>query len=537
MPKKNVMLRMTAILLVIVVMIVVAVFVFQRYASKKETFVEYPECTLDRFFTDGSTEFSNDENADNYWLKFQSSTEQEVYSALMKEADEAEANDNLNDASIIRSKIEDLRTQRLAMRKKALQWLQGTQKIRERGLDMVTEPNSCTVKTMPKKVFDILGSSCNVTTVIDGKENIYSYPDVLKPTKEDKVFTVDGVESCYLTFPQDIDRRVALVMVLNVLDAIGEKMYVDILDQITRLTNEALALAKRADILKNVTVPKSRQELQSSIDDYWTKQAQVAELSTKLRFAQSTNRVLEDENRQLDIEQNDIVEIWEHCFKQGKRFILPLGLTVFGGDKQQFVDFSSIYFSDNRGIHVILYDDKYRPYTIRKSVECLTKVDVGGGRTVNLNDKVKAVDVRKQVKYPANGMIMSAANQDRVLDVFGASKNDLADVIAWNANNTPNQKWVYNSATKQVVSTGSGKCLDAFYGGTANGTKLIQYQCHDGPNMKWDFLPTGQIRNVNANKCIQARPGLRWWTVSLQTCNPSSEHQKWNVVDDLTGSK
>ena len=527
----------SVLLSVVTILLVIAVLVFHGRMKKMETFVEYHECTLDKFFTDGSSDFSNDEGADNYWLKFQSSTEQEVYLALMKEADDAEANNNLNDASIIRSKIEELRGQRLAMRKKSLEWLEGTQKVRERGLDMVTEPNNCTVKMMPKKVFDILGSSCNVTTVIGGKENIYSYPDILKPTKPDKVFTVDGVESCYLSFPVDIDRKVALVMVLNVLDAIGEKMYVDILDQITRLTNEAFALAKRADVLKNITVPKSRQELQSSIDDYWAKQAQVAELSTKLRFAQTTNRVLEDENRQLDINKNDIVEVWEHCNKQGKRFVLPLGLTVFDGDKQKFTDMSSIYFNSNRGIYVILYDAKYRPYTIRKSVECLTDVDIGGGKTVNLNDGVKAIDVRKQVKHPSNGMIMSVVDQNRVLDVWNGSRDDLAEVIAWDAVNTPNQKWVYNSATKQVVSSGSGKCLDALHAGTVNGTKVIQYQCHDGNNMKWDFLPTGHIRNVNANKCIQAKPTTKWWTLSLQTCNPLSQYQKWYVVDDLTSRK
>lgn len=536
-PKKMMIL---GVIIAVIVVIACIVFILRMISSKglkKESFVEYPECTLHQFFTEGSSEFSNDEEADNYWLKLQSSSEQEVYSALMKEADEAEANNNLNDASIIRSKIEEMRVQRLAMRKKALQLLEGTQKVRERGLDMIVEPNSCTVKTMPKKVFDILGSSCNVTTVIGGKENVYSYPDILKPTKPDKVFTIDGVESCYLSFPVDIDKRVALVMVLNVLDAIGEKMYVDILEQINRLTNEALALAKRADVLKNITVPKSRQELQSSIDDYWAKQAQVAELSTKLRFAQSTNRVLEDENKQLDIAKNDIVEIWEHCNKEGKRFVLPLGLTVFDGDKQKLVNFSSIYFSKNRGIYVILYDQKYRPYTIRSSVDCLTKVGVGGGKTVNLNDGVRAVDVRKQVKHPANGMIISAANQNRVLDVYGASGEDLAEVIAWDAVNTPNQKWIYNAATKQVVSSGSGKCLDTLYSGTANGTKIIQYQCHEGNNMKWDFLSNGLIRNVNANKCIQAKPGSKWWTVSLQSCNPFEEFQKWYVVDDLTNRK
>jgi len=520
-------------LIAIVLCIVIAVIAVIAAERRKESYIDYPECTLGQYFTEGSDLFSDDETADNYWLKLQSSTEQELYAALMEEADRAEDNNNLNDATIIRGKIEDIRAQRLAMRKKALELLEGTQRKRERGLDMVGEPNSCTVKKLPNKVFDILGSSCNVTTVIAGKENVYSYPDILKPTKPDNIFTLDGVESCYLSFPVDIDKKVALVMVLNVLDAIGEKVQEGMFNEITRLTNEALSLAKRADFLKNVTVPKSRQELQSSIDGYWSKQAEISQLSRKLRFAQSSNRVIADKNKQLDIAKDDIVEIYEHCSKQGRRFVLPMGLTVFDGDKEKLISVSSIYFNNNRGIYVIVYDKKYRPYTIRSSVDCLNRVGVGGNKTVDLNDNVKAIDVRKSVKYPANGMIVSAADQNRVLDVFNASKSDLAEVIAWDANNQTNQKWIYNGATKQVTSVHSDKCLDALYAGTANGTKLIQYPCHGGNNMKWDFLPTGQIRNVNANKCIEGKPGSKWWTVSLQSCNPFSQYQKWYVVDDL----
>lgn len=523
--------RRTLIAVSVALIIICIVIAVTRW--RKESYIDYPECTLGQYFTEGSDMFSDDETADNYWLKLQSSTEQELYATLMEEADKAEANNNLNDATIIRGKIEDIRAQRLAMRKKALELLEGTQKMRERGLDMVGVPNSCTIKKLPNKVFDILGSSCNVTTVIAGKENVYSYPDILKPTKPDNIFTLDGVESCYLSFPVDIDKKVALVMVLNVLDAIGEKVQEGMFNEITRLTNEALSLAKRADFLKNVAVPKSRQELQSSIDSYWTKQAEISQLSRKLRFAQSSNQVIADENKQLDIAKDDIVEIYEHCSKQGRRYVLPMGLTVFDGKKEKLISVSSIYFNNNRGIYVILYDKQYRPYTIKSSIDCLNKVSVSGNKTMDLNDNVKAIDVRKSVKYPANGMIMSAVDQNRVIDVYGASKNDLVEVIAWDAANTANQKWAYNGTSKQVVSQNSDKCLDALHSGTTNGTKVIQYQCHGGANQKWDFLSTGQIRNVNANKCIEGKPGPKWWTLSLQSCNPFVQYQKWYVVDDL----
>lgn len=527
-------------LLGVVIFIVTAV-VCWNYAikghwpfAKQERFVDYIECSLAQYFTENSNEFSNDENDDKYWLAFQSSNEQEVYSALMKEADNAEAQNNLNDASTIRGKIDEMKTQRVILRKKALEWLEGTRKIRERGLDMVTEPNSCTVKVTPKKVFDIIGNSCTVTTLVGGKENVYSYPDVLKATKPDNVFTVDGVESCYLTFPADIDKRVALVMVLNVLDAIGEKLNAEILDKITQLTNEALSLIKTTNVLTTTTIPKNREELQNTINDYLTTRDQVYLMSTKLRFAQSTNEVLEDENKQLNIDKDDIVEIWEHCNKQGRRYVLPMGLTVFKDDLKKLGGVSSIYFNNNKGIYVILYDNNYRPYTLRKSVDCLTNVNIGGNNTVNLNDSVKAVEVLKEAKLPSNGMILSSANQNIALGVQGYSKQDFALIVGDKSSSATNQKWTYNDSTKQLVSGSSGKCMDANYGGTANGTKVIQFQCHTGPNMKWDFKPSGHIVNRNANKCLQTTANSRGvWDVYLQSCDPDSMYQKWEVVDAI----
>ena len=100
-----------------------------------------------------------------------------------------------------------------------------------------------------------------------------------------------------------------------------------------------------------------------------------------------------------------------------------------------------------------------------------------------------------------------------------------------------NYKNKVDNNTKNIVSTHSGKCLDALYGGTNNFTKIIQFDCHGGNNMKWDFLGNGQIRNVNAQKCLQADPNNtnnNGFNVYLYDCDTRSQHQQWSVVDDMS---
>ncbi len=91
----------------------------------------------------------------------------------------------------------------------------------------------------------------------------------------------------------------------------------------------------------------------------------------------------------------------------------------------------------------------------------------------------------------------SGANQtwsqqaDRTIRAMGkcltaASPNDAAPVTISTCTGSAGQLWSYLPATQQLQA--HGKCLDAFGGATANGTKLILWPCHTGANQKW-ILP------------------------------------------------
>lgn len=536
--------RILCILLSIFIILIVTVVMLMSYKynasnSCYEGYESEKTCSLAQYFTqDGK--YSNDPDSDNYWLKQQSSSEKELYDTLLKDMNDAEASGNISDASVLRSKLEDLQKMRLNLRNQALQTLEQSLQVQERELGTVPKPNSCTAKPNPIKVFEISGNTCSIATVIGGKHNIYSFPDILKPTKQDNIFTVDNIESCYITVPTNLTTDTALVMVLNVLDAIGEKLNVPILNEINRIIEETRIISRRIDVMRNTTIPRSRNRLQNSIDSYYSTKRSIDSIRRRIQNTKNSNRIIEDENNRYSKDIDDIVEIYEHCNRQGRKWILKLGMTSFTDANARFTEVSSIYFNDAKGMYVIMYDKNYNPYTVRKSVDCLTYVNIGGRNGVNLNDNVIAIEVVKSGKKPSNSMIASNANQKKVLDVAGWSRNNLGTVFGWEAHGGNNQKWTYNDFTKNIVSTHSGKCLDALYAGTNNFTKIIQYDCHGGNNMKWDFLENGQIRNVNAQRCLQADPGNtnnNGFNVYLYDCNPNSEHQQWSVINDMSHMK
>ena len=533
--------RLLYILLSICIIIIVAVvmlvsFKYNANNSCYEDYTNLKTCSLAQYFTQDGI-YSNDPNSANYWLKQQSSSEKELYDTFLKDISDAESSGNTSDASVIRSKIDELQQMRLNLRTKALDTLEQSLQVQERDLGTVPKQNSCTVKSNPIKIFEISGNTCSIATVIGGNHNIYSFPDILKPTKVDNIFTADNIESCYITIPTNLTLDTALVMVLNVLDAIGEKLNVPILNEINRIIEETRVISRRIDLMRNKTIPNSRSKLQDSVSSYNRTRRNIHSIQRRIKNTKNNNRIIEDQNNKYSKDVEDIVEIYEHCNGQGRKGILSLGMTSFTDGNARFSDVSSIYFNDSRGLYVIVYDKNYNPYTIRKSIDCLVDVNIGGRNGINLNDNVIAIEVVKSNKRPSNSMIASAANQKKVLDVAGWSRDNLGTVFGWEGHGGNNQKWTYDNNTKNIVSTHSGKCLDALYAGTDNFTKIIQYDCHGGNNMKWDFLGNGQIRNVNAQKCLQADPNNtdnNGFNVYLYDCDTNSQYQQWSVIDDMS---
>lgn len=537
---KRLLYAITLVITTIIIIIGVLSFITYRKNRLLERYEDDKKCSIAQYFTRDGKYSDNPDDVNFYWLKQQSSSEKEIYDTLLKEATDAENNGNISDAAVLRDKIGQLQEMRLSLRKKALDALEKTMQKRERELEPMAKDNSCTVKSNPIKIFEVTGDTCSIGTVIGDENKIYSFPDILKPTKLDNIFTTDNVNSCYITIPEDVSVDTALVMVLNVLDAIGEKLNASILNDINKILAETRRITRKTDLLRNVTIPKTKEELQASIDKYYRTRDELIELRKRDNIMKGDNQIIQDINNKYNKDIDDIVEIYEHCSGGGQKYILKQGITFFTGLKEKYINVSSIYFNNKKGIYAVLYDRNYNPYTIRQSIDCLTNVNIGGQTGISLNDNVIAIEVIRTNKRPSNSFIASSANQKKVLDVAGYSTENLGGIHGWEAHGGNNQKWTYNPGNQNITSSHSGKCLDALYAGTNNYTKVIQYECHGGNNMKWDFLDNGQIRNVNAQKCLQADPNgvnNNGFGIYLYDCDPNSQYQQWNVIDDLSYMK
>jgi alpha-L-fucosidase len=59
-------------------------------------------------------------------------------------------------------------------------------------------------------------------------------------------------------------------------------------------------------------------------------------------------------------------------------------------------------------------------------------------------------------------------------------------VVIWDCTSGTNQQWNVNS-DGTITGVQSGKCLDAYGAGTANGTRIVLWTCNGGANQKWQL--------------------------------------------------
>jgi hypothetical protein len=86
-------------------------------------------------------------------------------------------------------------------------------------------------------------------------------------------------------------------------------------------------------------------------------------------------------------------------------------------------------------------------------------------------------------------------NSGKCLDVSGGSVDNGAHVLQWNCHNGGNQRWEVVLPTGADPNThvwpvlfrnkATGKCLDTDFSGTANGTGFLQWDCHGNANQQF----------------------------------------------------
>ena len=94
------------------------------------------------------------------------------------------------------------------------------------------------------------------------------------------------------------------------------------------------------------------------------------------------------------------------------------------------------------------------------------------------------------------------------------------------------QNMVYNNDTQNINTPGTNLCLDVLAGGTANGTKVIQYNCNGTTAQKWTYGMDKTLQPHNApGKCLDLLGGNNAIGASLGIwdCHGQS-NQKWNIT-------
>ena len=128
---------------------------------------------------------------------------------------------------------------------------------------------------------------------------------------------------------------------------------------------------------------------------------------------------------------------------------------------------------------------------------------------------------------PSGGQIVSAGS-GRCLDVANSSQANGAQGQLSDCADRPGQKWARTDAGELRVY--GAKCLDAEASGTSAGTRVVIWDCHGRQNQRWNVNANGTITSVPSGLCLDTADsgtgnGAR--TV-LANCNGASA-QRWTI--------
>ncbi|ETI51063.1 hypothetical protein F442_22347 [Phytophthora nicotianae P10297] len=96
------------------------------------------------------------------------------------------------------------------------------------------------------------------------------------------------------------------------------------------------------------------------------------------------------------------------------------------------------------------------------------------------------------------------------------------------------QVWFFDSATKQVRSKSSDRCLDAYQ--AWDGGIVHVFRCMDNEaNQKWTIeSETGKLKHAtHQGFCLDTDPA-QGNKLQLYGCSPNNPNQKWSVIDPAT---
>jgi ricin-type beta-trefoil lectin protein len=126
----------------------------------------------------------------------------------------------------------------------------------------------------------------------------------------------------------------------------------------------------------------------------------------------------------------------------------------------------------------------------------------------------------------------ASAMSGQCLDDYHDSSTNDNPVVMWPCDGSPGEHWTVNGQYIQI----NGLCLDVKQGGTANGSLVEIYTCHNGTNQQWNRGPAKSINsqtyydyvNANSGTCLDGlAPGTANGTqIQIWKCNGDTQ-QYW----------
>ena len=140
-------------------------------------------------------------------------------------------------------------------------------------------------------------------------------------------------------------------------------------------------------------------------------------------------------------------------------------------------------------------------------------------------------------------VIRSMVNRKFVLDVYGGSSANEANVQVYTRNSSKAQSWVIRHDEKgyiTIINEGSKRALDIKGGSTKDGTNIQQYVSNLTKAQKWIAIKQtdGSVEFVSAldkNKCIDLNGALAKNSSNIQIYESNgSKAQRWVLTKELT---
>ena len=232
-----------------------------------------------------------------------------------------------------------------------------------------------------------------------------------------------------------------------------------------------------------------------------------------------------------------------------------LALDVYAGKAQNKVNVWQYKWNGSKAQQWKLVSTGDGNYELESALNSNMVLDIYAGKAVNKNNiqiykrnGTKAQRFKLSVVYtgpqqPMNGGLYTIKTADGkyVLDVYGGSLANDANVQIYTSNNTNAQKWYMRKSGSNytITSACSGLRLDIDGSVTANGTNVIQFMHDETTGQSWKFVDTGSnsfyIVNAGGKYLTVSGTAKNGANVNIQTGN-SSAAQKFVLAETSVGN-